>query len=449
MEKKGWVRLDNASNIFLAARNETDTKVFRLSAEMTEVVDPVLLQSALQETYKTYPLFHNVLRRGIFWYYLEERRGTPKVQLETGPPCSPIYHYDKREFLFRILYYKDRIHLEVFHALTDGTGALWFFEDLLAEYVRLRQAKLLQSLPQREQREKADLEDSFRRYFSKKKTYAKIEASIDPLKKYQEKELKDDEEPLEKLPGSSSIYHIKGEKTPDHRQRIIEMSVPLKEALNLARSETVSLTIYMTALYMLAVYRAKEDKTKDVTITTSIPINLRQFFPSVSVRNFFSTTVVSYTFKPGKEEYLQELYDTLTRQFKGQLQKESLEKRLKRFIRFEFNPLTRTTLRPIKDGVLRLVNYFNNKKITVAMSNLGRVQLPEGMEQYVKQTFFYTAAIRPQFCLMSYQDVLTISFSSPFIETDIHREFVRLLTERGVSVEMDINRVSREEMEVK
>lgn len=447
MEKKGWVRLDNASNIFLAARNETDTKVFRLSAEMTEIVDPVLLQSALQETYKAYPLFHNVLRRGIFWYYLEEREGTPKVQPETSPPCSPIYHYDKREFLFRVLYYGDRIHLEVFHALTDGTGALWFFEDLLTQYVRLRQAKLLQSLPKPEQREKADLEDSFRRYFRKKKTYAKIEASIDPLKKYQEKDLTDDDEPLEKAPKVSSVYHIKGDKTPDHRQRVIEMSVPLKEALALARRESVSLTIYMTALYMLAVYRAKEDKSKDITVSTSIPINLRQFFPSVSVRNFFSTTIVSYTFKPDKEEYLNELYDQLTRQFKAQLEKDAMEKRLKRFISFEFNPLTRVTFRPVKDGLLRLLNYFNNKKITVAMSNLGRAQLPEGMEQYVKKTLFYTAAVRPQFCLMSYQDVLTISFTSPFVETAIHREFVRLLTERKVTVEMDVNRVTREEME--
>ncbi len=447
MEKKKWVRLDNASNIFLAARNETDTKVFRLSAEMTEVIDPVLLQAALQETYKAYPLFHNVLRRGIFWYYLEERQGTPRVQLETGPPCKPLYHYDRREFLFRVLYYNDRIHLEVFHALTDGTGALWFFEDLLAEYVRLRQAKDLNAMARPHRREKADLEDSFKRYFSKKKTYATIEASIEPLEKYKEETLTDDAELLEDTPKTSSVYHVKGEKTPDHRQRVIEMSVPLKEALDLARSEKVSLTIYMTALYMLAVYLAEEDKSKDITITTSILINLRQFFPSVSVRNFFSTTIVSYTFKPGREDYLSELYDVLTRQFKSQLQKDALEKRLKRFIRFEFNPFARITFRPIKDGVLKIANYFINKKITVAMSNLGRVQLPEGMEQYVKQTLFYTAAIRPQFCLMSYQDVLTISFTSPFVETAIHREFVRLLTDRGVSVVMDVNRVSREEME--
>ncbi|SEI85088.1 Alcohol acetyltransferase [Alkalibacterium gilvum] len=446
MEEKKWVRLDHASNIFLAAKNETDTKVFRLSAEMTEIVDPVLLQSALKETYKAYPLFHNVLRRGLFWYYLEEDEGLPKVKPETAPPCSPLYHYDRRELLFRVLYYKDRIHLEVFHALTDGTGALWFFEDLLAEYVRLRQAKQLESMDKPERREKADLEDSFKRYFSKKKKYATIEASMRPLERYKDIETASGDEKVEKKPRASAVYHIRGEKTPDHRQRVIELSTSLTGVLNLARVENVSLTVYMTALYMLAVYQASKNKSKDVTVTTSIPINLRQFFPSVSVRNFFSTTVVSYTFKPDQEDHLDGLCTVLKKQLQSRLKKEALEKRLKRFMRFEFYPLIRIAPRPLKDGVLKAVNYFNNKNITVAMSNLGRVQLPEGMEEYVKQTFFYTSAVRPQFCLMSYREVLSICFTSPFIETDIHREFVRLLTEREIDVTMDVNKVSREEI---
>jgi len=71
LNEREWYRLDNASNIFLAAQNEIDTKVFRLSAEMTEKVEPELLQMALNKTYEEYTLFHSTLRRGYFWYYLE------------------------------------------------------------------------------------------------------------------------------------------------------------------------------------------------------------------------------------------------------------------------------------------------------------------------------------------------------------------------------------------
>lgn len=38
MNRKKWVRLDNASNIFLAAMTNSDTKVFRMSAELTDAV---------------------------------------------------------------------------------------------------------------------------------------------------------------------------------------------------------------------------------------------------------------------------------------------------------------------------------------------------------------------------------------------------------------------------
>ena len=67
MNRKKWVRLDNASNIFLAAMTNSDTKVFRMSAELTDSVDPILLQRALDEVYENYVLYHSVLRRGFFW----------------------------------------------------------------------------------------------------------------------------------------------------------------------------------------------------------------------------------------------------------------------------------------------------------------------------------------------------------------------------------------------
>ena len=47
MSTRAWARLDNASNIFLAARSARDPKVFRLGAELDHEVDPVLLQRAL------------------------------------------------------------------------------------------------------------------------------------------------------------------------------------------------------------------------------------------------------------------------------------------------------------------------------------------------------------------------------------------------------------------
>jgi len=138
MTRRTWVRLDNASNIFLAARSETDSKVFRLSAEMDHQVDPHVLQRALDVTYDRYRLYHAVLRRAVFWYYLQDSDLRPVVSADDKPTCAPIYNADRRGLLFRVVYHHQRIVLEVFHALSDGTGALWFLTDLVTEYIRIR-----------------------------------------------------------------------------------------------------------------------------------------------------------------------------------------------------------------------------------------------------------------------------------------------------------------------
>ena len=138
MTRRAWVRLDNASNIFLAARSDADPKVFRISAEMDHDVDRQLLQEALDATYERYRLYHAVLRSGVFWYYLQDSDLRPLVTAEEQYTCAPIYQADRRRLLFRVVHHRQRIVLEVFHALSDGTGALWFLSDLVSAYSRLQ-----------------------------------------------------------------------------------------------------------------------------------------------------------------------------------------------------------------------------------------------------------------------------------------------------------------------
>lgn len=84
-----------------------------------------------------YPLFQAVLRKGLFWFYLEHRDIRAVVKQETEPPCSRLYIPDKKSLLFQVTYDKDRINFEVFHALTDGTGAMHFLQELVQNYLIL------------------------------------------------------------------------------------------------------------------------------------------------------------------------------------------------------------------------------------------------------------------------------------------------------------------------
>lgn len=459
MDRNMWVRLDNASNIFLAAMTDRDTKVFRLTAEMSEKVDPLLLQKALDHVYKKYSLYHSVLRRGFFWYYLEMSELQPQVMADILPPCAQLYHFDRKELLFRVIYHDKRIHLEVFHVLSDGTGALWFFKDLLKEYVALLHPEQLTDETANEtDQEEEHLQDSFRYYFRKEhqnfsesarsafssivktsKRAGKVAvrlgkaAANDPLLNTQ------------RTFGRKQVYRVKGRKTPDNRPRVIELSMPLKKVLTLAREQKVSLTIYMTALFFEAVRKASSDFQEKNTIAVSVPVNLRQFYPSQSARNFFSTTRLAYTYGSNADS-VSRICSTLNEQFLAQLDPEKLAVRLNRLIAFEYNPFGRLVPRPLKDLILKLVNWKANQHLTIAISNMGKVVFPAGVEGDIEQFSFHTSAVRPQFCMASCGERLTVSFTSPFIGMAIHKEFVRLLTGSDVSVTVSVNQVTSEEL---
>ncbi|HIT74350.1 MAG TPA: alcohol acetyltransferase [Candidatus Avipropionibacterium avicola] len=452
-----WVRLDNASNIFLAARSDVDPKVFRLGAELDHTVDPVLLQQALDTTFDRYPLYHAVLRSGIFWYYLQSSDLRPVVTVEDQPTCAPIYQADRRTLLFRVTHHRRRINLEVFHALSDGAGALGFLTDLLTTYTRLHLAHPEPAeppvSPESPPAARTLSADSFTHYFRRRRRPATAEDdSFGQAAAPATEGLADvPPEPRTRwkvgrlIRPTGAVHRVKGTRTPDNRTRAVELTMPAKDMLDLARAEGVSPTIYLTALFFEAVRRSSPDLGRARTMAASVPVNLRQFFPSTSARNFFATVRISHTYGEGADD-LGTVCRRLEKQFAPKATPAALEKKLRRLIRFERSPALRIVPRPIKDFLLGLLNRANNRNLTVAVSNLGRVALPEPAAEHVRKVLFHVSAARPQFCAISHAGRLAITFTSPFCETDHVREFARMLTSHGISVTVAAARVTEEEL---
>ncbi len=482
-----WVRLDNASNIFLAARSDADPKVFRISAEVDHDVDPRTLQEALDATYERYRLYHAVLRGGMFWYYLQTSDLRPIVAPEHLPTCAPIYREDRRNLLFRVVYRRRRIVLEIFHALSDGTGALWFLTDLLDAYLRAQGAAAaaagagagsgagagagtdagadagesgLPSAPAAdpppaaldpEPRPSHELiADSFSHYFHRGRAPMAHTDAADPASApITVRTRVADRLRARGANGAprSRVHRIRGTRTPDNRTRVVELTMPVQAVLALARAEQASLTMYLTALFFRALRESIGPLGRADTLAASIPINLRQFFPSTSARNFFATVRVQHTFSAdGTGDDLGSICRDLEAQFRPKAAPQALERKLRRLIRFERTPLLRVLPRVLKDAILRLINWGNNRGLSVAVSNLGRVVLPEPAESRVGRLLFHVSAVRPQFCAMSHAGQLTVCFTSPFVETDHVRAFARMLTASGVDVTVAAARVTADEL---
>lgn len=449
-----WVRLDNAANIFLAARSDVDTKVFRLSAELDEEVDPVVLQQALDRVYAQYPLFRAVIRRGVFWYYLQESDRHPVVAEDVAPPVAHLYSFDSRELLFRVLYRGRRIALELFHALTDGTGALWFFQDLLTEYVGLRHAEEFEAAtaPGQPGVKQEFTVDAFTHWFTARSGEVPFVQEAMAAVQSASALLPGSGSPAEPGRGEvvgrrSRTVRVRGTHTPDLRTRVVEVSMPAKAVLALARAEQVSLTIYLIAVFFESLRTTRGLQGAARTMTVSVPVNLRQFFPSDSGRNFFATTRLEHTYGDDAEaDTLGAVCRDLDRQFRRALTREGLERKIRRLISFERHPVLRFIPRPLKDVVLGGINRFQSRGVTVAISNLGRVVLPDPADAHVGRMYLHVSAARPQFCAMSHGDRLTISFTSPFVETDYHAAFVRHLTDQGIAVTVNASRVTAHEL---
>lgn len=462
MTHRDWVRLDNASNIFLAARSAADPKVFRLSAEADHDVDPRLLQEALDETYDRYRLYHAVLQSGLFWYYLQDSDLRPLVTADEQHTCAPIYQAGRRNLLFRVVHHRRRISVEVFHALSDGTGAAWFLSDLMNAYIRRRHPDSDRDPPLEgtSGADEAPAEpahglsiDSFEHYFRRRHqspasgsafsraaraaTLTLDDSSQSPADRWRISRLR--------RPAEKKVHRVRGTRTPDNRTRAVELTMPTDAVLGLARAADVSLTMYLTALFFESIRISSGGLGKARTLAASLPVNLRQFFPSTSARNFFATVRVEHTYGQGEDD-LGSICKQLESQFLPQATHEALEKKLRWFIRVERMPGLRIMPRPLKDVILGLVNRHSNRGLSVAVSNLGRMSLPEPAESHVGRVLFHVSAVRPQFCATSHAGLLTVSFTSPFVETDHIRKFTRMLTSEGIDVTVAAERVTEDEI---
>ena len=103
IRNKAWMRLDNAALIFPAIRSRTWVNTFRLSAELTEPVDPALLQQALEDLAPRFPSFFVRLGTGLFWYYLESVKEMPQVRPEYAYPLTHMSVKEQKTCCFRVL----------------------------------------------------------------------------------------------------------------------------------------------------------------------------------------------------------------------------------------------------------------------------------------------------------------------------------------------------------
>ncbi|MBR4462446.1 MAG: hypothetical protein IKS51_07715 [Erysipelotrichaceae bacterium] len=409
--KRSYFSLDNAAIVYPLGMKYGQMPLFRLSADLKEDIVPSILQVAMDFTIKRFPTFSAVIKTGLFWHYLETTSNIPLVEEEKDIPCKPISIILRSFRSFRVFYYKKRISIEYFHAITDGTGGMIFLNSLISEYLRL---------------------------LNHPQTYADNVLNVDEEVKEEElvnefrntTAVKDFNTFLDK-----SSLQLDGKLEKIEMKRIIHFDMDIDEVKQIAKKYDGSVTAYFLAVLFMASKNCISAKKGLVNI--QVPVNMRKFNGSKTLRNY------SMYFSASKE--INEISDLkeLVPDMKQQILEKGREEIMNQMMATTENLIKALFHVPIflKIPVAQIAyGYLGNSIIASCLSNLGQIKVPEGMEPYISHYDFLLVPARPNRAtstLVSFRDRIRLTITKATVDTKYEEEVYRILKEDGLHIRLE------------
>ncbi len=417
-----WMKLDNAAKIYPAAKRRNWNNFFRISATLTEPVDVAVLRSALDVTARRFPSIAVRLRRGMFWYYLEQIPHSPAIQEEKSCPLAHAPFHEVRQCAFRVLVYHNRFAVEFFHALTDGTGGLTFFKTLLAEYLSQKYGLTIPAgdgvLGRLEEPDAEELEDSFLRYAGNIKASRK----------------------------EATAWHLTGTPEKDGFKDLVTLMIPAPVLKECAKAHGVTVTELLCAAMMQAICQLQAEKVPQrrlrKPVKVLLPVNLRNLFPSKTLRNFAS--YITPEVDPRMGDYtFDEICAAVHHRMGLENNPQTMRAKFAANVASEQSPLLRVMPLFIKNLAMKAVfDTVGECKSCLCLSNLGVVRLPEVMAPYVARMDFIIGvqAKAPHNCgVLTWNDTVYINCIRSIREPELELHFYRVLHQLGLPVKVESN----------
>jgi NRPS condensation-like uncharacterized protein len=412
-----WYKLDNAGKLYSSIISSRATTLFRLSATLTSPVQPDCLQRALEVTLERFPYFKVQLKQGFFWHYFEETERTPEVERERYYPCISLSIKRRGSFPYRVYYYQNRIALELSHSLTDGTGGLRFLRELVRQYLHLKESIPINQETVSEEQLLSETENAFRKYYRKDIPAPKTRlGSVFKLP----------------LPLEQKGYYY-----------IVTGIINVSEVKEKAREHHASVNIFLTAVYIESLLKIQEETAvRKRPVVINVPVNMRAFFESNTMRNFFVSITPSIDARLGEYTF-EEIIEELKIEFSRLLTPKKLSQYIKQSVRGEKSLALRLLPLPLKDMVApSIYSFFGEGRYTSGLSNLGVIRMPEEMEDYIERVECYpppSIGNKVKAIITSYKDHMFISFGNLSKDRMLEREFFRRIRRLGMEVTIETN----------
>lgn len=408
---KKWFALDDAAKLYPLSMKQGKMSTGRLSVYLKEEVIPELLQMALNFTIKRFPGFAVTLKKGIFWHYFDMTSQRFYIESEKEVPCKPIKIARGGSQAFRIFYYKNRISMEMFHALSDGLGSVYFIKSLIAEYLRLTGKEItldetifdINSIPLNEEYENA---------FKKVPVKSSVSSAI-----------------------RKPALQMGGKLVKNAPCRILHMKINTTELKNVCRKYHTTVARYFLALIFISA-KNTIDKSKG-EINIQVPVNLRGFYPSKTIRNFVLPCGISLPIET--IDNVNSIITEINRQMKKNTSKETMSELIttteKLINTVKYVPLV------LKQPAARIgYGFLGDKAFTTILSDLGTIRMPPSISEHIESmdAIIGPAITQRARCVaVTFGNITTLSITKSTNDNVFEEKIYELLCNDKISVTVE------------
>ena len=292
------------------------------------------------------------------------------------------------------------INLDVYHMLTDGLGASILFKSIISNYLNLK-------------------------YNLENKVKLKEIEDVFAKDKYLEKADKS----LLMLENKKKAYLIQ-DKSNYLKNKTYHFILDLKEVKANSKTSGVSISEYLSAIYLLALYNTIYDKDSKRDLVLNVPIDLRHHYGVEVYSNFFTCVSLNANVDCESKVSFKYLLNQMKQEYREKITKEKVEQYLARDVVTGTSIAINVAPLFIKKFIMKHLGKLVSQSSTTTFSNLGIISLDERYQNYVDNIVTTVNAGKYQkikCTVCSFKNNLTVTINSNLFTNNFEKEFYKLL----------------------
>jgi len=464
--EKIWYELDAFAKTYSSIISEGRTTCFRLSVLFSKNIDLEILQNVVISLEKKYPFYNSELKKGIFWNYLQQKKTHFIIEEEKTYPCTDI----QKDNPLRIIYFNNKLSIEIAHFLTDGKGAALFFQDLIEEYLEKRyflenfeKDKKNNLIYKTEKKKEIEIEKinkiinfgkkinknekDFENKKSEKNFFEKTRELLgndSGLKNSQKNEYVDlYEKYMRKVSKETTIksaFHLPMKILEKGQYHITTGEIDVESLKVESKKYGTTIGKYLLSVYFKILLDRYSQAKNPIVI--GVPVDLRKIFEETTYRNFFINITPSMDASLGAYS-LSEIITYLDNYFALKITKKEFYKSIYKAM----NPIQNIIIKSVPYLIKRMFfpfifDYYGERGYTTGFSNLGIFKVDKKYEKYLKGFRFLpppSKRCKIKMGVVSDFNKVYVNFGNLTANYDIERDFFVYLRKRGIKSKIITN----------